>query len=85
MAAQRDEYLKALHALSKVDPNAWATFVEAFKVFTAYELERSLTAPTVEIAVAFGHNRCITQIRDDCINIEKTMEKYRKQPIHGTV
>jgi SAM-dependent MidA family methyltransferase len=73
----RDEYLKALYALSKSDPSAWATYVEAFKVFTAYELERMFTTPVGDALVAIGMGRRMKELRDDCIDIEKIMEKYR--------
>jgi hypothetical protein len=75
----RDEYLKALYALSKSDPNTWATFVEAFKAYTADELER-ITTSTVEAApIAIGFGRRMKELRDDCMNIEKIMDKYREQ------
>jgi hypothetical protein len=73
----RDEYLKALYALSKSDPDAWATYVEAFKAYTADELEWITTA-TVEVApIAIGFGRRMKELRDDCVSIEKIMDKYR--------
>lgn len=85
MAAARDEYLKALYALSKVDPSVWATFVETFRAYTVYELERMLSTPTGEAQVSLGMGRRMKEIRDDCIDIEKTMDKYRNQVTHGTL
>lgn len=78
MAAARDDYLLALYDLSKADPSRWATFVEAFKTYTMYELERSLSTPTSDIAIAFGYSRCITQLRNDCVNIDALASKLRK-------
>jgi hypothetical protein len=75
----RDEYLKALYALSKSDPNTWATFVEAFKAYTAEELERITTAAVDVAPVAIGFGRRMKELRDDCVDIEKIMDKYRKQ------
>jgi hypothetical protein len=84
-SAARDEYLKALYALSKSDPSAWATYVEAFKAYTAEELERITTATVETSPIAIGFGRRMKELRDDCIDIEKTMEKYRKQTPHGTI
>jgi hypothetical protein len=75
----RDEYLKALYALSKSDPNTWANFLEAFKAYTADELERITSANVDAAPIAIGFGRRMKELRDDCIDIEKTMEKYRKQ------
>ena len=80
----RDEYLKALYALSKSDPAVWATFVEAFKVYTIYELEKITTSSVDNAPIAVGFGRKMKELRDDCIDIEKIMDKYRK-PTHGTV
>jgi DNA polymerase/3'-5' exonuclease PolX len=74
----RDEYLKALYALSKSDPSVWATYVEAFKTYTADELERITTASVDHAPIAIGSGRRMKELRDDCIDIEKTMDKYRK-------
>jgi hypothetical protein len=78
MAAVRDDYLMALYSVSKTDPAKWATFLEAFKTYTVYELERSLGTPTGDIAVAFGHSRCITRLRDDFIEIEQLADKIKR-------
>lgn len=83
MSEVRDEYLRALFDVSKADPAKWATFVEAFKNFTAYELERSLTTPAADVAMAFGYGRCITQLRNDFINIEGLANKLKRP--HGTM
>lgn len=77
-SAARDEYLKALYALSKVDPSVWASFVEALKAYTVDELERVITASVDNAPVAIGSGRRMKEIRDDCIDIEKIMDKYRK-------
>lgn len=78
MSEGRDEYLKALYALSKSDPNVWATFVEAFKAYTADELERITNANIEAAPIAIGFGRRMKELRDDCINIESIMDKYRK-------
>jgi hypothetical protein len=75
----RDEYLKALYALSKSDPSAWATYVESFKAYTADELERITTASVEHAPIAIGFGRKMKELRDDCVDIEKTMDKYRRQ------
>ena len=80
----RDEYLKALYALSKSDPSVWATFVETFKAYTIYELEKITTSSVDNAPIAIGFGRKMKELRDDCINIETIMDKYRK-PTHGTV
>jgi hypothetical protein len=85
MSEARDEYLKALYALSKSDPNTWATYVEAFKTYTADELERITTASGEHAPIAIGFGRRMKELRDDCVDIEKIMEKYRKQTPHGTI
>ena len=74
----REEYIRALFDLSKVDPAKWATFVEAFKAYTIHELERSLSTPSSEVAISFGINRCFVHIRDDFIGIQGLMDKIRK-------
>lgn len=85
MSEARDEYLKAMYDLSKVDPNTWATFVEAFRTYTVYELERMLTTPTAEAQVSLGMGRRMKELRDDFVGIEATMQKYRNQPKHGSI
>jgi hypothetical protein len=78
MAGVRDEYIRALFDLSKVDPAKWATFIEAFKAYTSYELERALSGPSGEAKTSLGMSRRIKELRDDCINIELLMDKIRK-------
>jgi hypothetical protein len=80
----RDEYIRALFDLSKSDPAKWATFLEAFKAYSAHELERSLSTQASDIAVSFGINRCLIHLRDDFIQVEALMNKLRK-PSHGTI
>jgi hypothetical protein len=74
----RDEYIRALFDLSKVDPAKWATFVEAFKAYTVHELERiTQSAPdTAQIAIGFG--RKMKELRDDFVGIEALMGKIKK-------
>jgi hypothetical protein len=78
MSEVRDEYLRALFDLSKVDVSKWATFVEAFKAFTLYEYERSLSAPSGEAQIAVGMNRRMRDFRDDLIHIENLAGKLKK-------
>jgi hypothetical protein len=77
MAVARQTYLKATYLLAKNSPAAWADFVEAFKLYTAYELERAMTAMTLEAQVALGMSRRIVEIRDDFVNIEERGGKLR--------
>lgn len=79
MSAARDEYLKALYALSKSDPAVWATFVEALKVYTLDELERITTSSVENAPIAIGFGRRVKEFRDDCVDIETIIDKYRKQ------
>lgn len=69
----RDEYIRALYALSKRDPHAWATFVEAFKVYTADEMERITTASIEAAPRAIGSGRRMKELRDDFIGIDGIM------------
>jgi ABC-type uncharacterized transport system permease subunit len=71
----RDEYLKAMFRLSKRGGPEWFEFVEAFRVFTAYELERSLSTPTGEALKALGMNQRMIELRNDFIDIEKIASK----------
>ena len=73
----REEYIRATFDLSKRDPAVWATFVEAFKAYTLFEYERSLSAPSSEAQIAAGMNRRIRDIRDDFIHIENLAAKIR--------
>jgi hypothetical protein len=59
------------YVMAKNSPAAWIDFVEAFKLYVASELERSLTAPASESQVALGMNRRLLEMRDDFINIEE--------------
>jgi hypothetical protein len=74
----REEYIRALYDLSKGDPARWATFIEAFKVFTLFEYERSLSTPSGEAHIALGMNRRMRDLRDDFIHIENLADKLRK-------
>lgn len=78
MAQIRDEYIRATFELSKSSPAAWATFVEAFKNYTMYELERMLTTPTSEAQVSLGLGRRMRDMRDDFIGIEELMKRVGK-------
>lgn len=73
----RDEYIRATFDLSRRDPAVWATFVEAFKAYTLYEYERSLSAPSSEAQIGIGMNRRIRDIRDDFMHIENLADKIR--------
>jgi hypothetical protein len=77
MAVVRQQYLKATYQLAKNSPAAWVDFVEAFKLYTAYELERSMTTMTAEAQVALGMSRRMLEIRDDFVNIEERGGKLR--------
>lgn len=84
MSEIRDEYIRALFDVSKADPARWATFVEAFKMYTVYEFERALSAPSGEAQTNVGMGRRMKELRDDFIGIEGLAEKLRK-PRHGTI
>jgi hypothetical protein len=64
-------YLRMTYVLAKNSPSAWIDFVEAFKIYVASELERSMTAPSAEAQVALGMNRRLLEMRDDFVNIEE--------------
>jgi hypothetical protein len=74
----RDDYIRATYSLSKVSPDAWATFIEAFKAFTLYEYERSLSAPAGEVQINIGQNRRMRDLREDFIHIENLANKLKK-------
>jgi hypothetical protein len=74
----RDEYIRALFDLSKVDPAKWATFVEAFKAYTVAELERITTSTAENAPFAVGFGRKMKELRDDFIGIQALMDKIRK-------
>jgi hypothetical protein len=78
LAEVRDEYIRALFDLSKVDPAKWATFVEAFKAYTVSELERITTSTVDNAPIAVGFGRKMKELRDDFIGIEALMDKIRK-------
>jgi hypothetical protein len=75
----REAYLKATFELSRADASKWATFVETFKEFTAYEYERALSASAGEAQVMVGMNRRMRDLRDDFIHIENLASKLKKQ------
>ena len=78
MSDVRDEYIRALFDLSKSDSAKWATFVEAFKVYTIDELERTTTSNVDNAPIAIGFGRKMKELRDDFIGIEALMNKIRK-------
>lgn len=78
MSDVRDAYIKALFELSKADPAKWATFVEAFKVYTWSELERMTTSPADVALVAIGMGRRMRELRDEFVSIEAIASKLRK-------
>jgi hypothetical protein len=67
----RTTYLRAAYAVAKNSPAAWMDFVEAIKLYTASELERSLTTSASEAQTVLGMNRRLLEIRDDFIHIEE--------------
>lgn len=75
MSEARDEYLKAMFRLSKRGGPEWLEFVEAFRVYTAYELERNVSVPTGEAVKALGMNQRMIELRNDFVDIEKTASK----------
>lgn len=83
MAGVRDDYIRATFELSKSDPARWATFVEAFKAYTMYELERITTSAPEHALIAIGFGRRMKELRDDFIDIEKSAAKIRGP--HGTL
>ena len=85
MAADaRDAYLRALFELSRADPAKWATFVEAFKAYTGYELDRMLGGATAETLLNVGMGRRMRDLREDFVHIESLTDKLRKSS-HGTI
>ena len=78
----REDYLRALHSLSKVDASKWATFVDAMKMLAVSEYERALSMPTNDALIAVGMNRRIRDLRDDCVHIDSLVSKLYK---HGTM
>lgn len=78
MSEVRDEYIRAVYDLSKADPARWATFVEAFIVYTVYEFERLLSTPSAEAHISIGMGRRMRDLRDDFIHIEALAAKIKK-------
>jgi hypothetical protein len=78
LSVVRNDYIVALYNVAKADPAKWATFVEAFRVYTAYELERGLSAPSGEAQTSIGMGRRMKELRDDFIDIESLMDKIKK-------
>jgi hypothetical protein len=74
----REAYIRATFELSKTDASKWATFLEAFKEYTAYEYERALSAPAGEAQVMVGMNRRMRDFREDFIHIENLASKLKK-------
>ena len=83
MADVRDEYLRALYSLSKVDAGKWATFVEAFKALTFSEYERALSMSAGDTQIAVGMGRRMRDLRDDFLHIDTLADKIRRA--HGTL
>lgn len=77
MAEIRSAYLKATYLLAKNSPAAWADFIEAFKAYTAYELERAATARTDEAQMALGMSKRMIELRDDFVKIEERGGRLR--------
>ena len=84
MVEVRDAYLKALFEVSKADPAKWATFVETFKAYTDYELDRMLAGATAETLLNVGMGRRMRDLREDFKNIDLLTQKLRKSS-HGTI
>jgi hypothetical protein len=78
MSEARDEYIRAIFTLSKSDPAAWASFLEAFKAHIGEELERLLRMPNDDAQIGLGWARCLVSLRSDFSNIEELMRKITK-------
>lgn len=78
MSEARDDYIRAVYSLSKSDPNAWATFVEAFKAYVLYEYERGLSTSPTEVQITVGMGRRMRDLRDDFVHIEALAAKIKK-------
>jgi hypothetical protein len=78
MGTPREDYIRALYDLSKGDPARWATFVEAFKAYTASELESMTKSLPENAAMAIGYGRKMKEQRDEFVEIETIMAKIRK-------
>jgi|HubBroStandDraft_5_1064220.scaffolds.fasta_scaffold792918_2 hypothetical protein len=75
---ERNNYIVALYAVAKTDPAKWANFVEAFRAYTIYELERITSATQDTAGIAIGFGRKMKEQRDDFNDIESLMDKIRK-------
>lgn len=78
MAAVRDEYLRALYKLSKSDPSAWATFVEAFKAYASDEIEKMASSPADSASMSIGMARRMRDMRNDFLGIDHIPEALKK-------
>ena len=71
----RDDFIRATYILAKSNPQAWASFIEAFKAYTWEELEKGLTSPTNDAYISLGMGRRMRNLRDDFVGIEGLMDK----------
>jgi hypothetical protein len=78
--SSRNEYIRALFQVSKaVHPEVWTKFVKAIEVYTADQIERTITSvPTADALIAVGMVRHMREFRDEVIAIEKLYEKVIK-------
>jgi len=84
VAEVRDAYLRATYELSKADPAKWATFLEAFKTYMVYEMERALSMQAHEALIGIGMGRRMRDLKDDFTHIEMLADKLRKAT-YGTL
>jgi hypothetical protein len=73
----RDDFVRATWLLSKSNPQAWDAFVQAFRSLYWSELERNLTAPTDQAAMAQGMGRRMCELKDDFDTIDDLMKKLQ--------
>jgi hypothetical protein len=78
MSNVREEYLRALHDVSKTDPHKWETFLEAFKALVNEEYEKSLSTPSSEALLSIGSNRRLRDIKYDFMHIDNIWAKLKK-------
>ena len=78
MTEVRNEYIRATFDLSKADPAKWATFLEAFKAYTASEMEKLTASLPENAAMAVGYGRKMKEQRDEFVGIQALMDKIRK-------
>jgi hypothetical protein len=78
MPKARDDYLRAMFKLSRVGPGEWATFVEAFKVYAAEEMERTFTVASDDALMGIGFGRRMREMRNDIVGIESIPESLKK-------